>query len=120
MSKASEARALALIDDADSMTQQDLATALGLDRARASRLVTSLVRKGELAREQDPANRSRNILRRPTPGASAVPEPSGGAWIAYCPDYSGANVFGDELSALRFAVEHSMSVKFVEYGGSIR
>lgn len=43
-----------------------------------------------------------------------------GVYVAYHHDYSGMNVFGDELSCLRFAVEHTMSVKFVEYGGSIR
>jgi hypothetical protein len=43
-----------------------------------------------------------------------------GVYVAYYPDYSGMNIFADEMTCLRHAVEHSMSVKFVEYGGSIR
>lgn len=43
-----------------------------------------------------------------------------GVWVAYYGDWSGMNVFADEISCLRHAVENSMQVKFVEYGGSIR
>jgi hypothetical protein len=45
---------------------------------------------------------------------------SAGIWIAYHGDWSGMNVFADEITCLRHAVENSMLVKFVEYGASLR
>jgi len=46
--------------------------------------------------------------------------PVAGAWITYYPDYSGMALFCDELNALRYAMEHSMQVKFVRHGEEIR
>lgn len=46
-------------------------------------------------------------------------EASGGAegvWVAYYGDRSAVVVFAEEIDALRHAVEHSMSVRFVHYG----
>lgn len=40
----------------------------------------------------------------------------GGCWLAYYGDRSGVAVFGDELEALRYAVERSMSVKWQPWG----
>lgn len=43
-----------------------------------------------------------------------------GCWIAYYGDYSDAVIFDDEIDALRHAVEHAMSVKFLLWGMSIK
>lgn len=41
----------------------------------------------------------------------------GGAWVAYYSDWSGIAMFGTEIDALRYAVEHhGMSVKFFGWG----
>jgi hypothetical protein len=43
-----------------------------------------------------------------------------GVWCAYYSDWSGMAVFDDELAALRYAVERSMSVKHVLFGQDLR
>lgn len=45
--------------------------------------------------------------------------PARGAWLAYYPDHSGLAIFGDEVEALRYAVEHSMQIIFWEYGQDV-
>lgn len=36
--------------------------------------------------------------------------------MAYYPDWSSVVIFGDELSCLRYAVEHHMTVAQIGYG----
>lgn len=47
------------------------------------------------------------------------PSRSAGVWIAYYHDRSTIVVFDTELKALRYAVENSMAVKFVEWGNEV-
>lgn len=39
-----------------------------------------------------------------------------GAWFAYQPDWSGFKIFGNEIDALRYAVELTMKVGFLPFG----
>lgn len=45
---------------------------------------------------------------------------AGGAWVALHSDYSGISIFATEIEALRHAVDKSMTVRFVPWGGEIR
>lgn len=47
-----------------------------------------------------------------------VPDRSG-VWVAYYSDRSGAAVFPTEVEALRYAVEVSAAVQFVEWGEDV-
>ena len=53
----SEVMALGELAEVDSMSQQDLAQLLGLEKSTVSRLVAGLERRGWVARERDPGNR---------------------------------------------------------------
>lgn len=53
----SEVFALHELDHRDGLTQQDLATALGLEKSTVSRLVAGLEGRGLVQRERDPDNR---------------------------------------------------------------
>jgi hypothetical protein len=44
------------------------------------------------------------------------PQPLSGVWLAYYTDWSGLAVFATEIEALRYAVDHTMSVAFREWG----
>lgn len=45
---------------------------------------------------------------------------TGGAWVALYSDYSGISIFATEIDALRHAVDKTMTVRFVPWGGDIR
>jgi DNA-binding MarR family transcriptional regulator len=51
---------------------QDLADALMLDKSTLSRIIDSLVRKGWVARDEDPANRRRSLLQLTPEGVQKV------------------------------------------------
>jgi DNA-binding MarR family transcriptional regulator len=53
----SEICALGELDEAGTMSQQELAALLGLEKSTVSRLTAGLERKGWLSRERDAANR---------------------------------------------------------------
>jgi DNA-binding MarR family transcriptional regulator len=59
----SEVMALGELSEVDSMSQQDLAQLLGLEKSTVSRLVAGLERRGWLARDRDPGNRRFYQLR---------------------------------------------------------
>jgi hypothetical protein len=44
----------------------------------------------------------------------------GGCWLAYYNDFSGFNVFGSELLALRFANANTMKVMWLNWGDDPR
>lgn len=48
-----------------------------------------------------------------------MPRPTG-VWVAYHADWSAVVLFATEVKALRYAVENSMQVKFMEYGVPLR
>lgn len=64
----SEVFALAELSDSDTLSQQDLAERLGLEKSTVSRLAGNLERRGWLSRERDPANRRFYRLRLTAPG----------------------------------------------------
>lgn len=39
-----------------------------------------------------------------------------GVWLVYYADWSGWRVFETEIEALRYAVEHGMQARFLEFG----
>ncbi|WP_068923684.1 MarR family winged helix-turn-helix transcriptional regulator [Planobispora rosea] len=53
----SEVFALGELGDSGTLSQQELATRLGLEKSTVSRLAAGLERRGWLSRERDPANR---------------------------------------------------------------
>lgn len=53
----SEVFALGELEDAGTLTQQELADRLGLEKSTVSRLTAGLQQRGWLSRERDPANR---------------------------------------------------------------
>ena len=59
----SEVFALAELSDADSLSQQELADRLGLEKSTVSRLAAALERREWLSRERDPDNRRLYRLR---------------------------------------------------------
>lgn len=73
----SEVFALAELADAGTLTQQELADRLGLEKSTASRLAASLERREWLSRERDPSNRRFYRLRL-TPHGSHVATLVGG------------------------------------------
>jgi DNA-binding MarR family transcriptional regulator len=78
----SEVFALAELADAGTLSQQDLADRLGLEKSTVSRLATSLERREWLSRERDPANRRVYRLRLTTRGRQ-VAKRVGGHFRAY-------------------------------------
>jgi DNA-binding MarR family transcriptional regulator len=68
----SEVMALGELADVDAMSQQDLATLLGLEKSTVSRLAAGLESRGWLARERDPANRRYYRLRLTDDGRTAA------------------------------------------------
>lgn len=46
-------------------------------------------------------------------------EGNAGVWVAYYLDKSACVPFATELDALRFAVDRSMSVRFVRFGETV-
>jgi DNA-binding MarR family transcriptional regulator len=59
----SEVMALGELAEVDSMSQQELARLLGLEKSTVSRLVAGLERRGWVARDRDPSNRRFYQLR---------------------------------------------------------
>ncbi len=53
-------------------------------------------------------------LQHPTPALSS--ELPGGCWLAYYHDWSAMAVFDQEIDALRYALDKTMAVRFVEWG----
>jgi hypothetical protein len=45
---------------------------------------------------------------------------SDGVWLAYYSDWSGMAVFESELECLRYAVDKTMTVKYVPFGQDLR
>jgi DNA-binding MarR family transcriptional regulator len=68
----SEVMALGELADVEAITQQDLATLLGLEKSTVSRLAAGLQSRGWLARERDPANRRYYRLRLTDDGRAAA------------------------------------------------
>lgn len=68
----SEVCALGELDDAGTLSQQELATQLGLEKSTVSRLTAGLERRGWLSRERDPANRRFYRLRLTPEGRAAT------------------------------------------------
>ncbi|WP_188195234.1 MarR family winged helix-turn-helix transcriptional regulator [Nonomuraea sp. SYSU D8015] len=75
----SELCALGELEEAGTLSQQELADRLGLEKSTVSRLTAGMERKGWLVRERDPANRRfyRLLL---TSGGRAASEQIGGAF----------------------------------------
>lgn len=78
----SEVFALAELSDSDSLSQQDLAERLGLEKSTVSRLAGNLERRGWLSRERDPANRRYYRLRLTVRGRD-VARRTGGHFHVY-------------------------------------
>jgi DNA-binding MarR family transcriptional regulator len=68
----SEVCALGELDDAGTLSQQELAAQLGLEKSTVSRLTAGLERRGWLSRERDPANRRFYRLRLTPEGQAAA------------------------------------------------
>jgi DNA-binding MarR family transcriptional regulator len=68
----SEVFALGELADAGTLSQQELADRLGLEKSTVSRLAASLERREWLSRERDPANRRVYRLRLTAPGRQAA------------------------------------------------
>jgi DNA-binding MarR family transcriptional regulator len=68
----SEVMALGELADVEVLSQQDLATLLGLEKSTVSRLAAGLESRGWLARERDPANRRYYRLRLTDDGHAAA------------------------------------------------
>jgi DNA-binding MarR family transcriptional regulator len=68
----SEAFALGELADADTLSQQELADRLGLEKSTVSRLAAGLEHRGWLSRERDPDNRRFYRLRLTTSGRRAA------------------------------------------------
>jgi DNA-binding MarR family transcriptional regulator len=68
----SEVCALGELDDAGTLSQQQLAAQLGLEKSTVSRLTAGLERRGWLSRERDPANRRFYRLRLTPEGRAAA------------------------------------------------
>jgi DNA-binding MarR family transcriptional regulator len=68
----SEVMALGELAEVETMTQQDLATALGLEKSTVSRLAAGLQAREWLTRERDPANRRYYRLRLTDDGRAAA------------------------------------------------
>jgi DNA-binding MarR family transcriptional regulator len=68
----SEVCALGELDDAGTLSQQELAAQLGLEKSTVSRLTAGLERRGWLSRERDPANRRFYRLRLTPEGRAAA------------------------------------------------
>lgn len=68
----SELCALGELDDAGTLSQQDLSSRLGLEKSTVSRLAAGLERKGWICRERDPANRRFHRLTLTSPGRAAT------------------------------------------------
>jgi DNA-binding MarR family transcriptional regulator len=67
-----EVFALGALAEAETMSQQDLADHLGLEKSTVSRLAAGLQARGWLARERDPANRRFYRLRLTAEGEDAA------------------------------------------------
>ena len=67
----SEVFALGELADAGTLSQQELAVQLGLEKSTVSRLTAGLERRGWLSRERDPANRRFYRLRLTAEGQAA-------------------------------------------------
>ena len=68
----SEVFALGELVDAGSLSQQELAERLGLEKSTVSRLVAGMERRGWLSRTRDPANRRSYRLRLTEEGEAAA------------------------------------------------
>jgi DNA-binding MarR family transcriptional regulator len=68
----SETFALAELDDSGTLSQQELADRLGLEKSTVSRLAAGLEHRGWLSRERDPANRRFYRLRLTEQGKHAA------------------------------------------------
>jgi DNA-binding MarR family transcriptional regulator len=68
----SEVFAIGELADADTLSQQDLADRLGLEKSTVSRLAGGLERRGWLSRERDPANRRYYRLRLTAEGQAVA------------------------------------------------
>jgi DNA-binding MarR family transcriptional regulator len=68
----SEVFALGELSDAGTLSQQDLAARLGLEKSTVSRLAAGMERRGWLARERDQANRRLYRLRLTAKGRAAA------------------------------------------------
>jgi DNA-binding MarR family transcriptional regulator len=68
----SEAFALGELVEADTMSQQELAARLGLEKSTVSRLAAGLERRGWLSREREVANRRLYRLRLTTKGRAVA------------------------------------------------
>ncbi|MBF8187175.1 MarR family transcriptional regulator [Nonomuraea sp. K274] len=72
----SELCALGELDEAGTLSQQDLAARLGLEKSTVSRLAAGLENKGWIGRDRDPANRRYHRLTL-TPAGRAATEQIG-------------------------------------------
>jgi DNA-binding MarR family transcriptional regulator len=68
----SEVFALGELSDAGTLSQQDLAARLGLEKSTVSRLAAGMEQRGWLARERDPDNRRLYRLRLTAKGRAAA------------------------------------------------
>jgi DNA-binding MarR family transcriptional regulator len=68
----SEIMALGELSDVETLSQQDLAARLGLEKSTVSRLAGGLEERGWLVRERDPANRRFYRLRLTADGRAAA------------------------------------------------
>ncbi|HST81015.1 MAG TPA: MarR family transcriptional regulator [Kineosporiaceae bacterium] len=68
----SEVMALGELADVETISQQDLAVLLGLEKSTVSRLAAGLESRGWLVRERDPANRRYYRLRLSDEGREAA------------------------------------------------
>ncbi|GAA2851245.1 hypothetical protein GCM10010517_08820 [Streptosporangium fragile] len=68
----SEVFALGELADAGTLSQQELADRLGLEKSTVSRLAAGMERRGWLSRERDPANRRFYRLRLTADGLAAA------------------------------------------------
>lgn len=68
----SEVFALGELSEAGTLSQQDLAARLGLEKSTVSRLAAGMERRGWLARERDPANHRLYRLRLTANGRDAA------------------------------------------------
>ena len=68
----SEVMALGELAEVEAMSQQELASLMGLEKSTVSRLAAGLQERGWLARERDPANRRYYQLRLTDDGRAAA------------------------------------------------
>ncbi len=112
----SEVFALGELADAGTLSQQELADRLGLEKSTVSRLASGLERREWLSRERDPANRRFYRLRLTRQGLDAAKQ-VGGHFRAYH-----ADLFAALTPAERAGLEQGLGglLRILESRGPIK